>query len=105
MMVSAVLNDFHSFDNILYIGEESKTCLSLIEKFNDRLLEIEHHYKKWFANRHPKSGLAGPDKLQYHIQYHFEGGIAAFKFKDAEELPFSLRKECLVACKMLQQAN
>jgi len=65
-----------SFNNILYIGDEAKDCLEIIEKFNERLLEIEQHYAGWFNNtsdKHPAH-----DKLQHHIQYHFEGGIAIF---------------------------
>jgi len=39
--------------------------------------------------------------MQHHIQYHFEGGIAIFKFKNEDELPAIIRNECLVACQAL----
>jgi len=89
------------FNNILYIGDESKVCLSVIEKFNDCLLEIERSYSGWFNHRSPKNRPVGHDRLQYHIHYHFEGGIAVFKFRDEDELPDIIRKECLIACSNL----
>ena len=86
-----------SFNNILYIGDEAKTCLAVIEKFNDRLLEIEKLYPGWFNER--KGQLTMNDKLQHHIYYHFEGGIAMFKFRNEGELPARIRKECFKACR------
>ncbi len=88
-----------SFNNILYIGDEAKDCLEIIEKFNDRLLEIEQHYAGWFSSSSDKYPVH--DKLQHHIQYHFEGGIAIFKFKNEDDVPDFIRKECLVACRNL----
>ena len=90
-----------NFDNILYIGDEPKTCLSVIEDFNDRLREIEYTYEDWFISRSAKNRPSVHDKLQYHIHYHFEGGIAAFKFKNDDELPDYIRRECFAACKNL----
>ena len=89
------------FNNILYIGEEHKECLSIIEKFNNKLLEIEHLHQKWFSYRRASNKLTLHDRLQYHIHYHFEGGIAVFKFKNEDELPYFIRKECLIACRNL----
>jgi hypothetical protein len=89
------------FNNILYIGDEAKACIEIIEKFNNRLLQIEQMYSGWFNRRRPKNTFAKHDKLQYHIQYHFEGGIAVFKFRDEDELPQNIRNECLIACKNL----
>src|ERR1700730_14918250 len=89
------------FNNILYIGDEPKECLSVIEKFNVCLSEIELHYEGWFSRRRTKNRFADHDKLQHHIHYHFEGGIAIFKFRDEDELPAAIRKECLIACRNL----
>ncbi len=86
------------FNNILYIGDEPKACLSVIEKFNNRLREIEHCYEGFFNCRNAKNRIAGHDRLQYYIHYHFEGGIAVFKFKNEDELPEAIRNECLIAC-------
>lgn len=98
-MNSATLTNWTPFNNILYIGDEAKTCLGVIEKFNKRLQEIEQIYASWF-DQHSLSDISYQrDKLQHHIQYHFEGGIAAFKFKDADELPAIIRNECFAACK------
>jgi len=89
------LTNWMPFSNILYIGDEAKDCIEIIEKFNDRLLEIEHHYSAWFGNEKH----AAHEKLQRHIQYHFEGGIAIFKFKHEEEIPAIVRNECITACR------
>ena len=88
-----------SFDNILYIGDEAKECIQIIEKFNDRLHQIEEHYAGWVGNNSAQH--LGHDKLQHYIQYHFEGGIAIFKFKNEDEIPAIIRKECLIACRNL----
>lgn len=98
-MKRAPLTNWMSFNNILYIGDEAKDCIEIIEKFNDRLLEIEQHYKGWFIINSNEFQLH--DKLQRHIQYHFEGGIAIFKFKNEDALPDFIRKECLMACRNL----
>ena len=87
------------FDNILYIGDEAKECIRVIEKFNDCLLDIERHYPRWFGNNGDRYLVH--DKLQRHIQYHFEGGIAIFRFKNEDEIPAIIRKECLIACRNL----
>ena len=96
------INPMH-FDNILYIGDDAKACLSVIDDFNSRLVEIERMYQDWFNSRDANNGIAGHDKLQHHIHYHFEGGIAVFKFKDNDELPYYIRKECFNACRNLAE--
>lgn len=101
MMNRAPLTNWIPFNNILYIGDEAKACINIIEKFNYKLLEIERMYSSWFDSRTAKNKPAKHDKLQYHIQYHFEGGIAVFKFKGNDELPAVIRKECFSACKDL----
>lgn len=100
-MNRAPLTNRIPFNNILYIGDEAKACLRIIEKFNNRLLEIERIYSSWFYRRSAENNLARHDKLQYHIHYHFEGGIAVFKFKSEDTLPAIIRNECFKACKNL----
>jgi len=100
-MNRAPLTNWIHFNNILYIGDEAKACINIIERFNNRLLEIERAYSAWFNSRSAKNKPAMHDKLQYHIHYHFEGGIAVFKFKSEDELPANIRKECFTACKNL----
>jgi len=90
------------YNNILYIGDEPRACLSVIEDFNNRLNEIESRHKEWFTTRGAANSPVGHDKLQRHIHYHFEGGIAVFKFKD-DDLPLQIRKECLAACQNLAE--
>ena len=85
------------FNNILYIGDDARPCLEIIEKFNDRLIEIEKMYSGWFGGRH----YTKHDKLRHHIYYHFEGGIAVFKFRNEEAIPAEIRNECLLACRDL----
>jgi hypothetical protein len=87
------------FNNILYIGDEARECLSVIEKFNDSLTEIEQMYKGWFKRRSSKNRFSQHDKLQHHIHYHFEGGIAIFSFKNDDELPHEIRRKCVIACR------
>ncbi len=101
MMNSAPLTNWNRFNNILYIGDEARVCIKIIEKFNSKLAEIERIYSSWFNGRNAKNKLARRDKLQHHIHYHFEGGIAAFKFKSEDELPAVIRNECFAACKSL----
>jgi hypothetical protein len=100
-MESASLSYQLNFDNILYIGDEPKACLSVIEAFNNRLSQIEYMYEDWFISRSALHRPSVHDRLQYHIHYHFEGGIAAFKFKSDDDLPQHIRKECFAACKDL----
>ena len=95
-MKAAPQPSWMSFDNILYIGDVAKDCIRVIEKFNGRLHEIQANYADWFDND-DKLGAQG--KLQRHIQYHFEGGVAMFKFKNEEELPDFIRRECFIACR------
>jgi len=102
-MESTPLSYQLNFNNILYIGDEPKACLSVIEDFNNRLSQIEDSYEDWFTARNAKNRPAVHDKLQYHIQYHFEGGIAAFKFKSDDDLPQYIRNECFLACKELAE--
>lgn len=101
MMNSATLTNWNPFNNILYIGDEARACIKIIEKFNKKLQDIEHAYAGWFKSRSAKDRLARHDRLQYHIYYHFEGGIAAFKFKNEDDLPAFIREECFSACKTL----
>ena len=100
-MNSAQLTTPVPYNNILYIGDEAKTCIRIMEKFSNRLLEIERIYSSWFYRRSAQNKPNAHDKLQYHIHYHFEGGIAAFRFKDEDELPAVIRNECFAACKTL----
>jgi hypothetical protein len=100
-MNSAPLTNWTPFNNILYIGDEARACIRMIEKFNNRLLEIERIYSSWFYQRTAKNKLSKHDRLQHHIQYHFEGGIAAFKFKNDDDLPVIIRNECFTACRSL----
>src|ERR1700755_3408405 len=97
-MNSTAPMNWNPFKNILYIGDEPKTCLNIIEKFNRRLAQIEKAYLPWFAGRSVKNKPVSHDKLQYHIHYHFEGGIAALKLKIKDELPAVIRNECFRAC-------
>jgi hypothetical protein len=90
-----------SFNNILYIGDEAKTCIAVIEKFTASLVEIEQKYPRWFKGRQATSGSFEHDRLQHHIHYHFEGGIAVFKFKNDDELPAYIKNECFAACRSL----
>ena len=100
-MNRAPITNWIHFNNILYIGDEAKACLRIIEKFNSRLLEIERTYATWFYHRSTGNKPAHHDKLQHHIHYHFEGGIAVFKFKSEDTLPVIIRNECFRACKNL----
>ncbi|HEY8780581.1 MAG TPA: hypothetical protein VIM16_03110 [Mucilaginibacter sp.] len=99
MMKCVPFTSWISYNNILYIGDEAKECMEIIEKFNARLLEIEKHHAGWFSDGGGK--YITQNKLQRHIQYHFEGGIAIFKFRNEDELPGSIRRECLMACRNL----
>jgi hypothetical protein len=89
------------FDNILYIGDEPKACINMMERFNERLVVIERNWPGWFSDLHPTSRLAKRDRLKSHIQYHFEGGIAIFKFRNADELPDTIKNDCITACRNL----
>ena len=96
-MKGVPITSWMSFNNILYIGDEARECREIIEKFNKRLHEIEQRHPDLFTNHN----AAAHDKLQHHIQYHFEGGIAIFKFKNEDEIPYFIRRECLTACRSL----
>ncbi|HAL83878.1 MAG TPA: hypothetical protein DCO83_17885 [Mucilaginibacter sp.] len=98
-MKQVSLISWMSFNNILYIGDEARDCRQIHQKFNCRLLEIEKNNAGWFSNGSNKKSTC--DKLQHYIQYHFEGGIAVFKFKNADDLPEFIRKECLTACRSI----
>jgi len=98
-MESIPLTNHILFNNVLYIGDEPKECISVLKKFNNCLYEIERRYQRWFDNRRSGQQTDGRDKLQHHIQYHFEGGVAVFKFKNDDALPEVIRKECLSACR------
>ncbi len=101
MMKELFFTDELPYSNILYIGDEPRACLLAIEDFNNRLGEIEYKYGEWFNSRRVQNKPGKHDKLHYHIQYHFEGGIACFKFKNNDELPYCIRRECFIACKCL----
>jgi hypothetical protein len=96
-MKSLSENYWTPFNNILYIGDDAKPCLEIIEKFNDRLADIEKMYSGWFGGQH---GIKH-DSLRHHIYYHFEGGIAVFKFRNEETIPEEIRNECRLACRSL----
>ena len=98
MMTRVYLNNWTYSNNILYIGDEARTCLGIIEKFTNRLSEIEQAYSGWFTSCSFSKHPSGRNHLQHHIQYHFEGGIAIFKFRNNDELPDFIRQECLNAC-------
>jgi hypothetical protein len=96
MMDQQLFNNFGSYGNILYIGDDANVCLRIIEKFTRRILKIEKHYASLIdTDRIDRGAHHG---LQRHIQYHFEGGVAIFKFKNEDQLPVIVRDECLVAC-------
>lgn len=91
-----------SYNNVLYVGDEPKACISIIEKFNNMLQEIENVHKGWFMDRYTQNKFSLHDKLQYHIHYHFEGGVVVFNFGNEDELPAHIRAECFNACKSLK---
>lgn len=85
------MNDFGQ-GNILYIGDDHKLCLKIIEAFTERLSYIERMLIPAVgSNPHARC-------LQRNIRYHFEGGVAMFKFKNEGEIPGNVRNECLSAC-------
>ncbi len=90
-----------NFSNVLYIGDEAQTCLRIIKRFNARLDELEQKYLHWFKRRKVANRPTTFDRLRYHILYHFEGGIAIFKFKDSDQLPGYIRRECYDACRIV----
>ena len=98
-MKNLSITDSAFFNNILYIGDEPAECINLIEKFNSQLLEIENSYSGWFSSHIFNNNILGSNRLRHYIKYHFEGGIAIFKFKSDDELPQFIKNECLFACK------
>jgi hypothetical protein len=99
MMEHVLFAEKLAYKNILYIGDNAKECIKIIEKFTARLRKIE---KQYCDVLNVESGCPAADlHLQHHIQFHFEGGIAAFKFKDEDALPVVVRNECFVACQSL----
>ena len=82
------------YGNILYIGDNGRECLAVIEKFTHSLHRIEKHYAHLIQYNSSFT-------LQRHIQFHFEGGIAIFRFKHEDQLPAIVRNECMVACQSL----
>jgi hypothetical protein len=101
MMKSVPQNRDVSYNNVLYVGDEPKACITVIEKFNNMLQEIENIHKGWFIGRYTQNKFSRHDRLRYHIHYHFEGGVVVFNFNDEDELPAHIRAECLNACKSL----
>jgi hypothetical protein len=88
-----------AYKNILYIGDNANECLKIIEKFTARLRRIENLYAGQFGKN--TDDQLFPMQLQQHIQYHFEGGIAIFRFRNEDDLPAIVRNECLVACQSI----
>jgi hypothetical protein len=99
MMEKVLFADKLAYKNILYIGDSANECLKIIEKFTARLRKIENLYPDLFGKN--RDDQLPSLHLQQHIQYHFEGGIAIFRFKNEDELPAIVRNECLVACQSL----
>jgi hypothetical protein len=98
-MEKVLLAEKLAYNNVLYIGDNARECLRIIEKFTLRLRKIEIQYGSLITNNTDENTYQL--HLQHHIQYHFEGGIAIFKFKNEDELPAIIRNECLVACQAL----
>jgi len=98
-MNQLLFNNCISYNNILYIGDDAGACLKIIEKFTGCILQIEENYT-WLINNTMEKQTIN-HWLQHQIQYHFEGGVAVFKFKNEEELPAIVRNECLSACKSI----
>lgn len=104
-MKSVPQNRDVSYNNVLYVGDEPKACITVIEKFNNLLQEIENMHKGWFISRYTQNKFSLRDRLQYHIHYHFEDGVVVFNFTDEDELPAHIRTECLNACKSLKMGQ
>ena len=98
-MEKVLLAENLAYNNVLYIGDNARECLKIIEKFTARLRKIENLYTGSFSKNNDDQFPCL--QLQQHIQYHFEGGIAIFRFKNEDELPAIVRNECLVACQSL----
>jgi len=98
-MDQQLVNNLGSYGNILYIGDDANVCLKIIEKFTHRILNIEENYAALIDD--DASDRRVDHVLQRHIQYHFEGGVAIFKFKNEDQLPVAVRNECLVACRSI----
>jgi len=96
-MNQLLFNNCVSFDNVLYIGEDAVACLEIIERFTGCIRQIEENYA-WLVSNPMEKQIIN-HWLQHQIQYHFEGGVAVFRFKNEEELPVIIRNECLAACK------
>jgi hypothetical protein len=96
-MEKVFFTDDLTYNNILYIGDNAKDCLKIIEKFTGRVLSIEKHYAAVLNNDNVDNEINHP--LQRNIQYHFEGGVVIFKFKREDEVPAIVQRECLVACR------
>jgi hypothetical protein len=88
-----------TYNNILYIGDNAKDCLKIIENFTGCLLRIETYYAGLLYNNSESATIN--NWLQHQIQYHFEGGVVVFKFRNEEEIPAIIRNECLAACRNL----
>ena len=98
-MEQVLFSEDFTCDNILYIGDNAKDCLKIIEKFTRRLQNIGETFAGLF--RRDDHLCSSSRWLQHHIQYHFEGGVVVFKFRNEEELPAIVRSECLLACRSL----
>jgi len=98
-MDQPLFNNCNRFDNILYIGDDAGACLKIIERFTGCIHKIEENYEGLIHA--DQLAVIASHRLQHYIQYHFEGGIAKFRFKNEEELPAIVRNECLAACRSI----
>jgi predicted Fe-S protein YdhL (DUF1289 family) len=96
-MNQLLFDNCFSYNNVLYVGEDAGECLKIIERFTGCLRQIEENYSWLVSSIMTKQAIN--HWLQQQIQYHFEGGVAVFRFKNEEELPAIIRNECLAACK------
>jgi len=97
MMEKVFFTEDSTFNNILYIGDNAKDCIKVIENFTGRLLKIEKNYARLVDNKDQDQEIR--HWLQPRIQYHFEGGVVVFKFKNEDEIPAIVRRECMLACR------
>jgi hypothetical protein len=98
-MEQVLFSEDFSCNNILYIGDNAKDCLRIIEKFTSRLNNIGRAYSKLFSNA--DDDVPGSNWLQHQVQFHFEGGIVIYRFRNEENLPTAIREECRLICRGL----
>jgi hypothetical protein len=98
-MEQVLFSEDFSCNNILYIGDDAKDCRKIIEKFTGRLQNIGQRYSGLLSaelDEHPTNSW-----LQHQVQFHFEGGVVLFRFRNEDGLPDVVRKECHLACRSL----